>query len=279
MLIMKVSLIVAVYKDYQALSLILQQLEDQTYKNFEVVIAEDARSSEIIALLKKFPNLDIKHCSQEDSGIRKMQSQNNAIKAATGDYLVFVDGDCVPYPTFIEYHVQQAKPGYVSSGRRVNLGPKFSDWLRKEKVKASTIANNFLLFFVPLLIDGKEGHIESGFTFKPDGWIYKNILNKSSRTTSLLGCNFGCFKKDIVAINGFDESYGETAVGDDTDIEWRFIAYGLKVQSVKNTANVFHLYHPKRSHHIPYYDEMIELMLSRKEAKKYFASKGLSNRS
>ncbi|MFY9082810.1 glycosyltransferase, partial [Aliarcobacter butzleri] len=38
---MKISLIIAVYKDVESLELIIESLRNQTYKNFEVIIAED----------------------------------------------------------------------------------------------------------------------------------------------------------------------------------------------------------------------------------------------
>ena len=41
---MKVSIIITVYKDTQALELILKALENQTYQNFEVIISEDDKS-------------------------------------------------------------------------------------------------------------------------------------------------------------------------------------------------------------------------------------------
>jgi GT2 family glycosyltransferase len=47
----------------------------------------------------------------------------------------------------------------------------------------------------------------------------------------------------MVAINGFDESYGLAILGDDTDLSWRFKAYGAELYSSKNLANIFHLYH------------------------------------
>ncbi len=67
------------------------------------------------------------------------------------------------------------------------------------------------------------------------------------RNTSLIGCNFSCFKDDMMAINGFDESYGESSLPDDMDIDWRFRAYGLELYSCKNVANTFHLYHKKQN--------------------------------
>ncbi len=52
-LFVKVSAIIAVYKDIQALELILESLVYQTYKNFEAVVAEDGESD----IMKQFIKL------------------------------------------------------------------------------------------------------------------------------------------------------------------------------------------------------------------------------
>jgi glycosyltransferase involved in cell wall biosynthesis len=44
---MKVSIVIAVYKDIEALKLIVDTLRYQTYKSFEVVIAEDGQDENI----------------------------------------------------------------------------------------------------------------------------------------------------------------------------------------------------------------------------------------
>ncbi|WP_294923770.1 hypothetical protein [Sulfuricurvum sp.] len=60
----------------------------------------------------------------------------------------------------------------------------------------------------------------------------------------------------MVAINGFDEGYGETSLSDDTDLDWRFRAAGLKIKSCKNVANQFHLWHTYNERDIgPFYCE------------------------
>ncbi|MCK9162712.1 MAG: glycosyltransferase, partial [Arcobacteraceae bacterium] len=76
---MKVSLIIAVYKDIEALSIIIEALKMQTYTNFEVVVAEDGNSKEMQKFISTITDLDIKHTTQEDIGIRKSRSVNNGI--------------------------------------------------------------------------------------------------------------------------------------------------------------------------------------------------------
>jgi len=179
----KVSLIVAVYKDIEALSLIVDSLKTQTYKNFELVVAEDGKSIEVKNYIKTLKKLNFKtiHTTQEDKYIRKSASQNNAIRASTGQYLIFIDGDCVLYSTFIEYHVALAQKGYFVGGRRVNLGPKYSTMLRKNIITPQELENKFLLKFFDISKDASENHTEDGFTISPISFIYKYFLKNRKK--------------------------------------------------------------------------------------------------
>ena len=116
---MFVSIIIAVYKDIEALELILEALKRQTYKKFEVIVAEDNDAEEMKECISKYSqDLQIRHTYQEDRGIRKTRSLNNAILDSRGEYLIFIDGDCIPYSTFVEGHVTLAEKDYIVSGRR-----------------------------------------------------------------------------------------------------------------------------------------------------------------
>ena len=87
---MKVSVIIAVYKDVEALELIIESLKNQTYKNFEVVIAEDGQDEKMRAFIESIKDLDIKHTTQEDIGIRKTRSLNNGIIANTDKIITII---------------------------------------------------------------------------------------------------------------------------------------------------------------------------------------------
>ena len=270
-----VSLIVAVYKDLEALKLIIKSLEKQTYTNFELVVAEDNDSQEIRDYVESINSIKIKHTQQDDNGIRKSRSINNAILASSGDYLIFIDGDCIPYTTFIESHVKLSEKGHILSGRRINLGKVYSKSIRKELFSSSLIEKSFLLN-IPLMLLDKASHIEQGIFTQPDGWVYSNLISKRKRNTNLLGCNFSCFRSDMLGINGFDESYEGTAVGDDTDLEWRFNANELSIKSCKNACNIFHLYHTSE-HRIVDSSKEIKLMNKRKNNNVFYCENGLSS--
>lgn len=272
---MRVSLIVAVYKDVEALSLIVEALKTQTYKNFEVIIAEDGESSEMKEFVSSVDGLDIKHTTQEDIGIRKSRSVNNAILSSDGEYLIFIDGDCIPYSTFIEGHVKMAEDGYVLSGRRVNLGPNYAKKLRSRVLSPLKLEKSFLLRYPFIAKDCVEGHSEEGFRVSIDGLVYKLFLKNRKSSKSILGCNYSCFKKDMVAINGYDEELDGSALGTDTDLEWRFKAMGLKLKSVKFIANMFHLYHKTNPDFYTTEQEALSKMQENMKQNRFFCKVGI----
>ena len=267
---MRVSIIIAIYKDIEALQLIIDSLKCQSYTNFEVIVAEDNNSKEVSDYIQSISDVDIMHTAQEDIAIRKSRSQNNAILKSTGEYLVFIDGDCVLYKDFISSHVLLSDKRTVLAGRRVNLGPVISRLIRKRLLKTSLLEKLYLIL-LPLLWIDKASHTTQGIYINPSSW-----LNRKKTRTNILGCNFSCFKDDFIKINGFDESYGESSVPDDTDIQWRFEAMGLRIKSCKLAANEFHLYHLQRPH-ASNLKSMQAKMQRRKDKGNFIAEIGLSS--
>lgn len=273
---MKASLVIAVYKDARALELILESLAEQTYKNFEVIVAEDGQSSEMqkcVEKARKTFSYTIKHTTQEDKGVRKARSQNNAVLASEGDYLIFIDGDCVLYSTFIAGHVSAAKKGGILSGRRIDLNANLSKKIRDDNLSPSDIEHNLLTKYFYLLFD-KSVKYEQGIYLNPKGWIYKLFFKNKTRSTAILGCNFSAWRSDVIALNGFDEGYGESAVSDDMDWDWRFRAYGLEIRSCKNIANMMHLDH--KAHNRGDASHQVEKMVQNQEQDKYICENGLN---
>jgi len=276
---MKVSLIIAVYKDTLALELIFETLAYQTYKNFEVIVAEDGQSQEMEGCVKKAQqkyDFAIKHTTQEDRGVRKARSQNNAIVAANGEYLIFIDGDCLLYSTFIAGHVALAKEKQVLSGRRIDLPEGLTQEVKEGRVKALDIEKHLLSKYLYLAFD-KDVKFEQGIYMNPNGFLYKTFLQKRQRSVAILGCNFSAWREDMIELNGFDESYGESAVSDDVDWNWRFEASGLHIKSCKNVANMMHLWH--LAHDRGDATEALNKMQKNKKDKKFICEFGLNTHS
>ena len=238
------TIIISVYKNTDALRVILDSLGKQTVSPDEILISEDGKSQEMQKFIKSLKNTKkLKHITQADEGWRKNKALNNAIRNASSEYLIFIDGDVVPHPRFIEGHLHYAQKRRVCAGKRVELGPKYSQMLINGQLSIEKLVKTFLFKAYSLYRDGTR-HYEDGIYLQPDSWIYKRFI-QTKNISYLIGCNFSCYKEDIESINGFDEQYINPAIGEDVDINWRFRTAGIKVVSCRNIANVYHLYHKK----------------------------------
>lgn len=60
--------------------------------------------------------------------------RNKSVAAATGDYIIEIDGDIFLHNKFVEDHKRLAKPGHYLRGTRVNLGQKLTEEICKSRV-------------------------------------------------------------------------------------------------------------------------------------------------
>lgn len=264
----KASVIIAIYKDVEALHCILLGLTRQTEKQFEVIVAEDGESAEVADYItNQAPkSLQLRHLSQQDIGFRKTRSVNNAIADAKAPYLIFIDGDCIPHSDFVAMHLKHAEPTRICTARRVYLGPKESNKIRKQPVLAQALENRltFFLRFIPLHQDGVRDY-EVGFASS----LLHNIAK--NRQLGIMGCNFSCYKADMEKINGYNEDLPGIG-GEDDDLEWRFNGLGMFTKNIKFQAVTYHLYHDSRRA-----DTELNMSISRKnrEQKLYRCLNGI----
>lgn len=237
----KTAVIISVYNRMDYLKLVLAGFENQTERNFEIIIADDGSSKEFVSELETIAatyTFKISHIWQEDRNFRKNKILNKAIKSTNAEYLIFVDGDCIPHPNFVEEHVKNACGKTCLTGRRVNLSKKITDLLTEGKIKEGYFKKNFYEVIIDGLF-GESNYVEKGFYFKSE--LLRKILNKKIR--GLLGCNFSLFRRDILSINGFDERYEAASIGEDSDVQFRLELAGIKIKSLNHIAVQYHLYH------------------------------------
>ena len=60
----------------------------------------------------------MKHIWQPDEGFRAAKIRNEGIRISKADYFIFLDGDCVPHPRFVEDHIQLSEENIWVQGRR-----------------------------------------------------------------------------------------------------------------------------------------------------------------
>ena len=236
------SLIIAFYNQPDYLTLVMAGLERQTLKDYEIIIADDGSNEQTVSQIQEMilqSELPIHHVWHEDHGFRKNRILNQAIQKAAGEYLVFIDMDCIPHREFMREHVVNGRAGVCLTGRRVNLSDKISQKLSPDLIREGYLENHIW----QLIFDGLFGQskdVEKGIYLK-SSWL-RGILNRKMR--GILGCNFSVSKKDMLDVNGFDERYEAPSVGEDTDVQYRLELNDIRIKSVNHMAIQYHLYHP-----------------------------------
>jgi glycosyltransferase involved in cell wall biosynthesis len=265
---MNISVIVPTYNRPQALKLCLLSLKDQSILPSEVLIADDGSSSETRDAVDTMKNalkavFPIKHVWQEDVGFRKPRILNEAVRNSTGDYLVFIDGDCLAHRHFIRAHIEQSDPEAILGGKRVEIGKKLTEQLLKE----GTILNSFHPRLILDSLAGNSRKVEEAIQIK-NPFLRRLMHRDQIDNDGIWGCNFSLYKQLFIDINGCDEDFLDGSL-EDNDLGIRVLNQGKSVRSVRGLAIVFHLWHPSswsfEGEKYKYYLQIIKNRIERKE--------------
>ena len=236
------SIVIAAYNHVDFVRRTLHALLRQSELRFELLIADDGSGAELAELIgdMRQRGLRIRHFWQPDDGFRKCRILNHAVQAAASDTLIFLDADCVPHRHFVRNHIRLRREGDVLVGRRVQLGPRLTDalGLQAEALPAFEAWPRLLWRAQVSMRDPQTRHLESGFYLPP--WA----MRRGGGSLGLKGCNFSCWRDDLVAVNGFNEAFETTGGGEDTDLDRRLLLRGCRPRSVKPACICYHQYHP-----------------------------------
>ncbi|MGB9774386.1 MAG: glycosyltransferase [Bacteroidota bacterium] len=264
-----VSLIVSFYNRVDYLRLVLAALKRQSFQDFQVIIADDGSTKDAVREIEKLSAtvpFEMIHVWQEDHGFRKNKILNKAITVAAGNYLIFIDGDCIAHKEFVKEHYSNKAPKTCLTGRRVNLSEGLTNQLTPQKIEEGYLETHTASLIIDSIF-GKTFDVEQGFYFRSQ--FLRRIVNRKKR--GILGSNFSLYKADILSINGFDERYEEPGIGEDTDIQYRLELSGVQMKSLNNIAIQYHLYHELQERS----GKNLELYTEVKASKQFFTPFGI----
>lgn len=227
----KPSLIISTYNWPEALALVFQSVKNQTLLPGEVIVADDGSGPEttnVIDDFRKQVSFPVIHIWHEDKGFRKTQVLNRAIETASYDYIVQTDGDIILNKYFLQDHIRFAEPGYFIKGSRGMITQETSISLLEHK---RTINLRFY----------SKG-VRSKINATRCPFVTPLFFGNANRSNDLRGCNFGAWKKDLIAVNGYNNDF-EGWGHEDIELAARLINYGIKRRQLKHAAVCFHLFH------------------------------------
>ncbi len=237
---MRVSVIITTFNQPEQLEKVLWGYAGQRHRDFELIVADDGSgpaTTEVIDRVASAAGLDVLHVWHEHRGFRKTEILNRAIAAASSEYLIFSDGDCIPRDDFIQSHVNLAEPGFFLSGGYLKLPADVSAQITVAAIRSGDATNPSWL--------------------KERGWKPGKRALRLLRVKALAalldrvtptrrtwnGHNSSAWKSTLVAANGFDldMAYG----GLDRALGERLMNAGIRGKQVRHRTPCLHLHHER----------------------------------
>ena len=183
--------------------------------------------------------LTIVHMWHPDVGFTASRVRNRGVSITGGDYIVLMDGDCVPEVDFIRRHRQLQEHQCFVNGSRVMLSPALTEAVVQGK---TNICGRGAMFWLGQLLRGHASKL-TGLLRLPDiPWRKR----KPFLWRGIRSCNMGVWRTAYEAVNGFDESF--TGWGhEDADFVLRLHHAGIIRKNGFCATEVFHLWHKESS--------------------------------
>jgi GT2 family glycosyltransferase len=230
--------VIATYNRSDALLVVLGGLALQTDSNFEVIVADDGSRPEqqnAVFSAEVARKLHVTHVWHPDVGFTASRIRNRGVSASNGEYIVFLDGDCVPEVDFIARHKRLAQCGFFVNGSRVLLSAELSN---RVLTGAEKVCVRSVWFWLKQRVLGQASKL-TGLLRLPD-WPVR--IDRSFSWKGIRSCNMGVWRSDFERVDGFDESF----VGwghEDADLVLRLHNSGVVRKNGFCATEVFHLWH------------------------------------
>ncbi|HKA16209.1 MAG TPA: glycosyltransferase [Myxococcota bacterium] len=223
------TVVVTAYNQPRELALALSALAAQTDASFDVAIADDGSDPpaerELADLAAELP-YRIEWVWQPDDGFRKMRAQNRAALRGYSELLLFLDGDCVPYRSWVATYRRCARPGEFLVGGYIFLSEEETLRLTPEAVRAGA----------------HERPLDFPTWWRLHAAEWRNRLYAGLRANRprIRGGNFGVARDLFERVDGFDEAlagYGK----EDSELRNRMRNAGARGISLWTRALLCHL--------------------------------------
>ncbi len=233
------SVVVLTYNRADALLAVLRALAAQDDRAFEVVVADDgsspAQRSELDAVAPTL-GLTLRRVWHPDRGFTAATARNLGARLADGDYLVFLDGDCVPQPDFVRRHRALARSGCFVNGSRVLLDAGLTARALRVPLPAPAAA---IGFWLRQRLRGHCNKLAALYLRWPPCW---RRAQAAFRWRGIRSCNLGVWREDLEAVGGFDETFDGWG-HEDADFVLRLQRHGCARIDGYWATEVLHLWH------------------------------------
>lgn len=241
---MKISFIVLTYNRTDALLAVLRSLATQCGTDHEVLVADDGSSPAQVDMLRRHCppfRCPIRHVWHPDTGFTAAKARNLGAHHAVGEYLVFLDGDCVPGPSFVKAQTRLAEQACFVNGSRVLLSEQLTLRVVNQEI---SLLDQSLFFWILARLKGDSNKLLHMLGW-PMSWFR---VQSGFRWKGIRSCNLAVWRNDFLAVNGFDETF-EGWGHEDADLVLRLGNAGVQRKNGFWATEVYHLWHREQQRH------------------------------
>lgn len=237
---MRMSVVVTTYNQPEWLEKVLWGYQAQTFRDFELLIADDGsddRTRTLIDGLRPRFDYSLRHIWHPHEGFRKCVILNAAAAVAEGEYMFFTDGDCIPRPDLLATHMRHATRGHFLSGGYLKLPMEASTRITTDDILAGRATDYTWLRSQGVPWSRKLQRFAWGERLS-------TLLDRVTPThASFNGHNSSVWRDDLIRVNGFNESMAWGGL--DREFGERLENAGVRGLQLRHRALVVHLDHPR----------------------------------
>jgi glycosyltransferase involved in cell wall biosynthesis len=234
-----IAVVVTTFNREDALDAVLRSLAGQQDRGFEVIVADDGSGPETAALVRQWtPRLGVRliHVWHEHRSFRAGEIRNRAVRESQGDYVVFLDGDCLTRPDFIATHRRLAEPGWFVTGNRALLTKSLTDAVLHGPLEPERWG----------IADWLGQRFNGGLNRLAP--VLRLPLGPLRKTRPLAwegarSCNLAVWRADLDRVDGFDAAFSGWGK-EDSDLLVRLLHAGVRRKDGAFATGVLHLWHP-----------------------------------
>ncbi|MBM4021332.1 MAG: glycosyltransferase [Planctomycetes bacterium] len=228
------SILVTTFRRPRHLALVLESiaLQRRVPRDFEVIVADDGSddtTADVVAAFAATADFPVRFTTEPHDGFRLARTRNHAARLAKGDYLLFLDGDCILPRGHLAAHRDRRRRGLTLLGHCARLGEETSRLLVPENLSITNLA-------------GLVSRQESRALARRHRRARWHAAIRHPSKPRLTGGDFGVWRTDFERVNGFDERFVGWGQEDD-DLGLRLRAAGVRLESVLDLTWSLHVWH------------------------------------
>jgi len=261
------SVILTTYEWPEALDVVLRALSEEVEPPHDVVVADDGsgpRTAEVVERWQGTLGAPLKHVWQPDGAWRKARILNLGALAAAGEYLLFLDGDCVPRTGMLDATRRCTLPGWFLASKRLHLSVRLSERVLRGEARPWRWSTTRWFLRAPrevLLAPRETGGVGLLFPIRDRRRQWRPEQGDFAPPFDAYGFYFGVRRADFERVNGFDMRYTGWG-GEDRDIAARLRRAGLMCGWPGPGATMLHVWHEEKRGIMPSNDPLVRETLA-----------------